>query len=298
MPSPADPNGGRKPGEPFRYRPGTLLEPGEELQLRMLACGRNNLTHEETAAVLGCSRTHLELFWKANPDHRQAFDDGKQMRKVILRAQGDIHAKLDPATWRFLAKNELGLSDDPSKAKLDEQATKALKGMSREEANKRILELTPKLIGEQRIVSRETYTTQEQSNAQAAVDANDPVEPGRGQAEIREVQGQPAGGQRRAVNASGRPLLAGAAAGGRAHNVPPEAAQDVLEALQKRLAEIEASAVRKNPRKDGQPHTDRTKLSEAAKGPRKEGPDRDANRDQDNRPAHAPARLPGRLGDR
>lgn len=239
-PSSADPNAGKKPSDPWVYRPGSLLQPSDRLTLQMLQCGMKNLTHEETAAVLGVGRTYLEKFWAENPDHRQAFLDGKQMRKVKLRATLDMHAQLDPATARFLAKNELALSDDPSKAKLDEQATKTLKGMSREEANKRILELTPKLIGSS--VSRETYTTQEQAPPQEA------------------SQGQ-------------------------AQAFPLPAVKD----LQARLAELEASTVRKNPRKDGQPHTDRTKAPPVDAAP---------NSRQEVRPAHAPQRLPGRLGSR
>lgn len=283
-PSNADPNGERKPGEPFRYKPGIALEPSEGLIQRFLQCGMKNLTHEETAAILGVSRSTLELFWGKHEDHKQAFLDGKQMRKVKLRAMGDTHAALDPATWRFVAKNELGLSDDPSKARLDEQATKTLKGMTREEANKRILELKPKLIGEQRIVSRETYTTQENGDVEAAESRDRPM---------RGELSPSAKGTGESPQGGGAPQ--GQVSAGEGRGSAP-AAGKAVEALQKRLAELEASAVRKNPRKDGQPHTDRSKLSEATKGPRKEGPDRDANRRQEIKPAHAPGRLPGRLG--
>jgi hypothetical protein len=63
--------------------------------------------------------------------------------------------------------------------------------------------------------------------------------------------------------------------------------QTAIAALQARLAQLEASAVRKNPRKDGKPHTDRTKVA-VDSGP---------NKLQEGL-RHAPGRLPGRLGSR
>lgn len=281
-----DPNANRKPSEPFRYRPRPKLEPEDEaLSQQMLQLGMLDVTHEEAAAVLGVSRSSLEAFWKEHPSFREHFEAGKQLDKVRLRKTLRMHAQLDPGTARYLSKQMLGMSDDPSKAKLDEQATKNLKGMSREEANKRILELTPKLIGSN--VPRETGKDDGNQGQEA-----DGAAAGQRSAELLRSGGR--GGSAQAPQAQGRSVPLGPQQEGGGKQGPGQA----LEKLQARLAELEASAVRKNPRKDGAPHTDRTKLDEQRPGPRKEGPDRDANTRQEMRPAHAPPRLPGRLGNR
>jgi hypothetical protein len=84
-----------------------------------------------------------------------------------------------------------------------------------------------------------------------------------------------------------------------------EALEQMMLALQERLEILEASAVRKNPRKDGQPHTDRSKVNAQDPQARPAGARLPAGaRPQDapvasvtNKPmAHAPPRLPGRLG--
>jgi hypothetical protein len=60
-----------------------------------------------------------------------------------------------------------------------------------------------------------------------------------------------------------------------------------LKELTERMGALEASAVRKNPRKDGKPHTDRTKPAQAAVA--------SATNTGDEEGDHAPPKLPGRI---
>jgi predicted DNA-binding protein (UPF0251 family) len=317
-----DPNGDRRPGEPFVYkRSRAKLDPVEIDPARFLAMGVKNLTHEEAAAILGVHRSTFEDFLAANEEHKDAFIRGKQLRKVRLREILDIHSRSDPATaWR-LAKNELGLSDDPTKAKLDEAQTRILKRMDREEALGRIAELQKRLgiVGVVENVEEERPTT-----TRALVIAPDapakpaPARPKAGRIVLNDgfedaEEVKPSRYVRRAAELgydedaqapAGQEVQAAAdhEPAHRAGDDPVDAAQDrrgraakgatdgkgeeqgrqrgpdaaegrgeavregaaaerakTIETLQARLAELEASAVRKHPRKDGKPHTDRTK---------------------------------------
>ena len=157
-----DPNAQRPGGSPFKYKPRPKLDPLDEaLEGQMVQAGMLNLTQPAAAAMLGVGKSTLLDFWEANPRFREAYEQGKRLREVKLRAIGDRHMVGDPATWRFMAKNELGLSDDPSKAKADEATAGAIhQAMTRQEADKRILELKAKLIG-QRIVPHEKANVEE-----------------------------------------------------------------------------------------------------------------------------------------
>lgn len=259
-----DPNGDRKPGDPFVYKKlGPKLDPEDPtLEQKLHQCGLHNMTQDATAAVLGVSTDTLQRLWKAHPEFKEAFQAGKHMREAKLRIIGDRHMLTDPSTWRFIAKNELGMSDDPSKARLDETATKALKSqMTPAERKGRILELQAKLIGERRIVSRDV--------SRGTDDADGADRVGAVQAQGRQ---DPQAAQRGQQEGLAQP---------QAHEGGPSKA---VAALQERLAQLEASAVRKNPRKDGQPHTDRTKTPVVPP----------ANTRQEER-EHAPSRLPGRI---
>lgn len=275
-----DPNGNRRPGEPFKYKPGKLLEPADGMEERFTATGMLNASHEECAAAFGVSRSTLEAFWADHPEMKEAFQHGKLLRRIKLRRTLDMHANLDAPTARFLAKNELGLSDDPSKAKADEAQAKALKRMGRQEANSRILELTAKLVGEtvngretipeRRIVSRETISDVSQGgdDAKAAM----PVQ------SAGDVSRVP----RDRLRHGSIPETGGA---GQAQALPQGETRTAIEKLAQRLGELEASAVRKSPRKDGQPHTDRTKPPAAVAEP--------PNRGQTRAVSHGPALLSG-----
>jgi hypothetical protein len=328
----------------IRYKPGRLLDPAEDDRLldKMTLAGTKNLTADETAVMLGVSASTLSKFWSEYPDYKEAWLYGKGLRRIRMRGMGDMHAMTDAPTWRFLAKNELGLSDDPSKAKADEATAKLVKAMTPEEARGRILELQAKMVGE-RIVSRETYNSEVadgvRDRAQPEREAVRPVRdrvagrsaagaaPGRSLlagagsqggesapgrqgggdpgADLRPeppafgkgwlAKAQPVADDRPTVQAPGREerssvvesdaaqLRRGQAREGRGGVQPTtiEQAEAVIAKLQQRLGDLEASAVRKNPRKDGQPHTDRTKPPAAEVAPAQAG----------QRPAHWPPLL-------
>src|SRR5262245_5315779 len=127
----------RPPGAamPLVYKPRPLLEPDERLLAQMQVIGGYKVSQEEAAALLGVSRDTLRLFWEKHPEYREHYEAGRTLRRVKVRRLLDMHAITDAGTARFLAKNELGLSDDPSKAKADEAAAReANKRMSGEEA--------------------------------------------------------------------------------------------------------------------------------------------------------------------
>lgn len=269
-----DPNAARKGGDPFIYKPRPKLDVADETLLqRMHQCGMHNMTHYQAAAVLGVSRDRLEDFWKLHPEYREAFEAGKHMRGAKIRILGDRHMALDPSTWRFVAKNELGMSDDPSKARADEAAAGLMhQQMDRGEIDKRILELHAKLGG----FSRESQDIEEIQHADQAPAA---ARPDPGAAERRPKAAAP--------QAQGLPLLQRASQEGvaqpQAHESGPLKA---LKELMERLGALEASAVRKSPRKDGKPHTDRTKPVQAAVAPATNTGDEGD---------HAPPKLPGRI---
>lgn len=290
-----DPNANRQPGEPFRYKPRPKLEASDPTLIdRMVQAGMHNMSHEEAAAILGVSRSTLELFWESSPDHRAAFDAGKQLRKARLRAIVDRHAMLDPPTARFLAKNELGMSDDPSKAKADEASAAATNlAMSKDEAIARIREIRQRLISASpaRETARETIQRSESRYARRAAELGDEVE------DVDEAA-QSAGAMGPEGLLGSEEARGGGESADRARSAPPapiRAQQEgsaqsqageggALEKLHARIAELEASAVRKNPRKDGKPHTDRTKAPV----------DSATNRSQEGR-SRVPGRLPGRI---
>lgn len=141
-----------------------ILKPGERLLNQMVNLGGLNVSQPEAAAVLGVNVSTLQEFWVHNPEYREAYEAGKSIRKFKIRALIDMHAVEDAPTARFLAKNELGMSDDPSKARADEANAGYLAGkakMSREEAERRINELRMKLIE----VPRETEKATEKQVA-------------------------------------------------------------------------------------------------------------------------------------
>lgn len=275
-----DPNSERKPGDPFVYKPRLKLDPEDPtLEQKLHQCGLHNMTQHAAAAVLGVSADTLQRLWKDHPEFKEAFLQGKHMREAKLRIVGDRHMLTDPSTWRFLAKNELGMSDDPSKARLDETATKALKSqMTPAERKGRILELQAKLIGERRIVSRDvSQGGQNGHHDHSQPGAEVPTGPASGGGRARGDGAAGSAGAKATSQRGQQERLAQSQAHG-------EGQSKAVAALQERLAQLEASAVRKNPRKDGQPHTDRTKAPVAPP----------ANTRQEERD-HAPSRLPGRI---
>lgn len=253
----------------FRYKPRPKLEPSETLLEQMQTIATWGVSQEEAATALGCSKDTLRLFWLKHPEYQEAWEAGKEVRKIRLRRQLDMHAMSDPGTARFLAKNELGLSDDPSKARADEAQAETLKGrMARDELDKRLAELHGKMI---------------EGTAEEIEDAD-------GQRVARPVPALPrpqatrrpdhAGGHALAKEPPARPQTA------RPAGAQPKPAGVPQEEVLRRIAEIEASMVRKYPRKDGQPHTDRSKTPV----------DKQTNKPQTGTTIPgAPGRLPGRI---
>ena len=348
----------KKAAELFRYKPQAKLSVDDPtLWDRMVLAGSLRLTQATAAVLLGCSADTLQRFWKDCPEYREAYEAGKELDNVRTARLLRMHAVTDPGTARFLAKNYLELSDDPSKAKADEATADALKSMSRQEAEGRILELKAKLVGE--TVYGETKKDEQEQPTGASHNGTEDLERSelveqrriRGTEDAAEAQGQqvllgplqeglaqpqalpegqgkgvshgqdqssggdsaqkpqiPHGAQQKASRGSDHPGNGGenhgdGGRGGQAQRrgeLPVPGGQGVLseptaiDRLQARLAELEASAVRKNPRKDGQPHTDRTRVP--AEPPTDVVVDAASNNRQE-RP-HAPGRLPGRLGQR
>lgn len=276
MGSNADPNAARRPGEPFRYKPAKLLEASEKLRDQMVQLGMLDTTHIEAAATLGVSRSTLEAFWAANPDFEEAYLAGKQLDKVRTRKLVRMHAVSDPGTARFLAKNLVGMSDDPSKAKLDETTAKALKAVSKQEALGRILELQRKLVGGP-VIEHDPHETDKNERNQSGEGVHAGARRGVSHGADATRPGGAAPDQ-----AQGQRVLP--AAGQEGGTQPSQGQGSTVERLQQRLAALEASVVRKNPRKDGASHTDRSQPVDAP-----------ANKSQKEAP-HVPGRLPGRIG--
>ncbi len=288
----------------IQYKPRPLLEPGDQLWKQMLAIGMLNVSQPEAAAMLGVSTSTLQEFWRGNPEFREEYDRGKELRKVKFRKMGDMHAVNDAPTWRFFAKNELGMSDDPSKARLDETTAMATKyAVNAAEARRRIAELQSKVIegsvSREREKPREIKASPKDQGAAAQRGRQEgSPQPQADAAGTEQVDGDPGVPERAGAHQAVKVHPAGRHAAPKGQRYLPEDPSPPIDPttpggvsavarLQERLAELEASAVRKNPRKDGAPHTDRTKTP-------KDPVDSAANRRQDR--AGMPGRLPGRLG--
>jgi len=107
---------------PFKYKPrATKLEIDDTVNgkpmLQMiteLAAYRH--TQAEAAGLLGCSESCFERFLRDHPEAREAWKDGRRISKASLRRMLWSHAKSDPSTARFLAKNMLKMTDGGEKA--------------------------------------------------------------------------------------------------------------------------------------------------------------------------------------
>ena len=223
----------------IRYKPRALLEPDERLMGQMHALGVLDPDQHELASALGCSVDTLQRFWRQHPEYKEAFEDGQAKGRLQLRKLLRGHAMVDPGTARFLAKQYLKMSDDPSKAKADEAAGQLMRrAMSREEANGRILELKGKLIGE---------TIQAPRGGPPARVGHHP-----------QVQDDGGRAVQRARPVGGVQAHAPRALPTREPRVGGDSSTAALDQLVQRVQTLEASTVRKAPRKDGNPHTDRT----------------------------------------
>ncbi len=275
----SDASNGRDEGDPFEYKPARKLDAADpNLAKRTHRCGMYNMNRSETARMLGVDRTYLARFWEQHPEFEEAWLAGKEIRTARMRMLGDRHAVTDPATWRFMAKNELGMSDDPSKARADEAAAGLIhQQIDRGEIDKRIMELQAKVLGrDMKVIEHEQ-------------DQRAPVRPGAVHGPERgELRSAGAGAEHvpateaQAPRRQDAPAAQGAVPEGLAQPQADGGGQAAaLKGIAERMARLEASAVRKHPRKDGAPHTDRTVAKVTNTG--------------DEAEDHAPPKLPGRI---
>lgn len=136
----------------FQYKPRRqklhIDDPGLLDRLTELGAGLPLSQALDVAALsLGVSRATLFKFLKDNPEAKDAWKQGRVMKKAQFAKKGEQFAMVDPPTWRFLAKQYLGMSDNPKvdkpTAALAGAETKQLK--TREELIKRIAELQRKV---------------------------------------------------------------------------------------------------------------------------------------------------------
>lgn len=102
-------------------------------------------TQKEAAAILQVHVDTLQKFFRAYPEAREAWGEGKEIGRAQLRFLLWDQAKQDPAQARFLAKQKcwLGYQDNPGTAKIDI----TVQELTREECLARIMELQAKVLG-------------------------------------------------------------------------------------------------------------------------------------------------------
>jgi DNA-binding XRE family transcriptional regulator len=137
----------------FRYKPRTkeALDVEDEGLLERISKLSANLwlTKNMAADALGVSRTTFYEFLRRHPEAKDAWDIGRTIGRVDFGQTGYIHARHDPATWRFLAQQDRYLGMKPPKTAtapepLPDDAPGTTRRLSREELMGRILELARK----------------------------------------------------------------------------------------------------------------------------------------------------------
>lgn len=131
----------------FRYKPRRQkLQIDDEINgiaildfITALAAYRH--TQEEAAALLGVAASTFKNFIADNPEAKDAWHDGRQINKASVRRLLYMHAKGDPSTARFLAKNILRMTDDGAKPGKDSDAATGIGSLPKREIIARILEL-------------------------------------------------------------------------------------------------------------------------------------------------------------
>lgn len=139
--------------EPFRYKPRReklhIDDEGLLDRISQLGAVLPLSSGLELAAIsLSCSRSTLLKFMQDHPEARDAWKTGRHLARMQFAKRGEDFAKVDPATWRFLAKQEryLGMSDTPKTDKvIVEAAEESKKLRTREELMARIKELSTKV---------------------------------------------------------------------------------------------------------------------------------------------------------
>jgi hypothetical protein len=136
----------------FQYKPRKLKlhvdDPGLLDQIMKLAA-HLSMTKTIAAGILGVSPACFFNFLKENEEAQESWRTGRAMGKADFIKTGYMHARSDPPTWRFLAKQKqyLGMADNPTVDK----PVAALAGAevrkleSREQLMRKILELSKKV---------------------------------------------------------------------------------------------------------------------------------------------------------
>ena len=129
----------------FRYKQRRRkLEPTEQTFGTLRSLASRMCTQKEAAAILQVHVDALQKFFRANPEAREAWGEGKEIGRAQLRMLLWQQAVDNPAQARFLAKQKtwLGYEDKPTSVKTDV----TLQDRSEAERRARILELQEKVL--------------------------------------------------------------------------------------------------------------------------------------------------------
>ena len=125
----------------FRYKQPRRrkLEPTEQTFGTLRSLAGRMCTQKEAAAILQVHVDTLQKFFRAYPEAREAWGEGKEIGRAQLRMLLWQQAVENPAQARFLAKQKawLGYQDNPSTAQVDVTAQEH----SKAERLARIMEL-------------------------------------------------------------------------------------------------------------------------------------------------------------
>jgi len=110
-------------------------------------------TQKEAAAILQVHVDTLQKFFRANPEAREVWGEGKEIGRAQLRMLLWQQAVENPAQARFLAKQKawLGYQDKSTAVKFDV----TVKDCSAVERRARILELQEKVLKTPAVVDTE-----------------------------------------------------------------------------------------------------------------------------------------------
>lgn len=142
----------------FKYKPrASKLELGDTINgkpildyIAELASYRH--TQEEAAGLIGCSPRTFKKFLADHEEASHAWKDGKRLFKASLRRLGMLHARSDPSTWRFLAKNHLDMTDG---GHADQKAAAEALGEGEPSSKAKLIE---RIVSIQRLTILETTT--------------------------------------------------------------------------------------------------------------------------------------------
>ena len=131
----------------FRYKQPRQpkLQPTEQTFGTLRSLASRMCTQKEAAAILQVHVDTLQRFFRAYPEAREAWGEGKEIGRAQLRFLLWDQAKQDPGQARFLAKQKtwLGYRDNPAPAKVDV----TVQDRPHAERLARIMELQEKVLG-------------------------------------------------------------------------------------------------------------------------------------------------------